>query len=201
MNSRSVTNLEEPPGASEGLPGWDVMQVVYHQEDGGHMRIANSFVIARDASGNLIRKTDILLDRWEVVSDEEMLRGFQKCFDNRDRMMADRAKYLNLNRQMAFHRAVNAVLPELPQFYLRLSKAFSPQVAGALGEFTSWSTAIDPAHTSEKSMELGYVRSAVRFVCGCGELHDRRYGKDTGDCESSSGAGTDIFETGKGSDR
>jgi len=64
------------------------------------------------------------------------------------------AKYLNLNRQMAFHRAVNAMLPELPQFYLRPSKGFSPNVAGALVEFTSWSTAIDPAHTPEKSMEL-----------------------------------------------
>jgi hypothetical protein len=45
------------------------------------------------------------------------------------------AKYLDLNRQMAFHRAVNAMLPELPQFYLRPSKAFSPKVAGALGWF------------------------------------------------------------------
>jgi hypothetical protein len=64
------------------------------------------------------------------------------------------AKYINLNRQVAFHRAVNAMLPELPQFYLRPSKAFSPKVGGALAEFTSWSTAIDPAHTPEKSMEL-----------------------------------------------
>jgi hypothetical protein len=64
------------------------------------------------------------------------------------------AKYLNLNREMAFHRAVNAMLPELPQFYLRPSKAFSPEVAGPLAEFTSWSTAIDPAHTPEKSLQL-----------------------------------------------
>ena len=64
------------------------------------------------------------------------------------------AKYLNLNRQMAFHRAVNAMLPELPQFYLRPSKTFSPQVAGPLAEFTSWSTAIDSTHTEQKSMEL-----------------------------------------------
>jgi hypothetical protein len=64
------------------------------------------------------------------------------------------AKYLNLNREMAFHRAVNAMLPELPQFYLRPSKTLSPEVAGALAEFTSWSTAIDATHTDQKSMEL-----------------------------------------------
>jgi hypothetical protein len=64
------------------------------------------------------------------------------------------AKYLNLNRQMAFHRAVSAMLPELPQFYLRPSRTFSRTVVGAVDEFTQWSTAVDPAHTPEKSMEL-----------------------------------------------
>ena len=64
------------------------------------------------------------------------------------------AKYLDLNRQMAFHRAVTAMLPELPQFYMRPTSTLSPQVAAALGDFTSWSTAIDPAHTPEKSMDL-----------------------------------------------
>src|SRR5579859_252957 len=64
------------------------------------------------------------------------------------------AKYLDLNRQMAFQRAVTAMLPELPQFYLRPTSTFSPHVAAALGEFTSWSAAIDPTHTPEKSMEL-----------------------------------------------
>jgi hypothetical protein len=64
------------------------------------------------------------------------------------------AKYLNLNRQVAFHRAVNAMLPELPGFYLRPAQTFSPEVAGALAEFTSWSTAIDATHTDKKSLEL-----------------------------------------------
>lgn len=63
-------------------------------------------------------------------------------------------KYLALNRQVAFHRAVTAMLPELPQFYVRTTNTFSPPVAAALGEFTSWSTALDPKHTPEKSMEL-----------------------------------------------
>lgn len=82
-------------GTNQALgAGWDAMQVVYRREDSGHMRIANSFVIARDGSGKIIRKTDIILDRWEVVNDDEMLRGFHHCFDERDRLAAERG---NLN--------------------------------------------------------------------------------------------------------
>lgn len=74
------------------------------------------------------------------------------------------AKYLDLNRQVAFRRAVAAMLPELPQFYMRPTNTFSSQVAIAIGEFTFWSTALDPTHTPEKSMELigkeAYTRAA-----------------------------------------
>jgi hypothetical protein len=63
-------------------------------------------------------------------------------------------KYLDLNRQTAFRKAVTAMLPELPQFYVRPTKTFSPQVAAAVGEFTIWSAAIDSAHTPEKSMKM-----------------------------------------------
>ena len=64
------------------------------------------------------------------------------------------AKYLDLNRQTAFRKAVAAMLPELPRFYLRPTSTFSTGVATALGEFTSWSQAVDPAHTPEKTLEL-----------------------------------------------
>jgi hypothetical protein len=77
------------------------------------------------------------------------------------------AKYLNLNRDMALQRAVTAMLPELPHFYMRPTSTFSPQVAAALGDFTSWATAIDPTHTPEKSMELvakGAYTSAAEFI-------------------------------------
>ncbi len=63
-------------------------------------------------------------------------------------------KYLDLNRQIAFRKAVAAMLPELPQFYLRPTSTFSTNVVTALGEFTSWSTAIDKGHTHEKSIEM-----------------------------------------------
>lgn len=68
-------------GTSEGLgSGWDVMQVVYRRQDGGHMRIANSFVVARSFDGTVVRLVDPLYNRWEEVSAEDLL-GFQKCFD------------------------------------------------------------------------------------------------------------------------
>jgi hypothetical protein len=65
------------------------MQVVYHRQERGVKRIANSFVIARDISGTIIRKTDMILDRWEVVRDEEVLEGFRQCLENRDKLAAE----------------------------------------------------------------------------------------------------------------
>jgi hypothetical protein len=64
------------------------------------------------------------------------------------------AKHLELNRNIAFHEAVGAMLPELPNFHVRQSTGFSSDVATAVAAFTSWSTALDPTHTPEKSMEL-----------------------------------------------
>lgn len=41
--------------------------------------------------GKIIHKTDIMLDRWEVVNDEELLRMCQQAFDERDRLAAEKA--------------------------------------------------------------------------------------------------------------
>jgi hypothetical protein len=76
---------------------------------------------------------------------EHLMDGIVKTLDT---------KYLNLFRQRAFHRAVSAMLPELPDFHLRPTNAFSTQTADAVSEFTHWSAALDPTHTPEKSMEL-----------------------------------------------
>ena len=92
MTTETKSEVIYLSGESEALgAGWDVMQVVFKREDGGNMRVANSAMIARDASGKIIRKTDILLDRWEVVSDEELLREFERRFDERDRLAAEKA--------------------------------------------------------------------------------------------------------------
>src|SRR5258708_5365285 len=68
--------------------GWDTMQVIYSQ--GG--RTINHFVIARDAAGTIVRKTDIAFDRWEIIKDADDLRGFQNCFDERDRLALEQCK-------------------------------------------------------------------------------------------------------------
>jgi hypothetical protein len=70
--------------------GWDVMQVIYQREELGVRQTVNSFVIARDVAGNIVRKTDIVLDRWEIISDPDDLRDFQKCFDDRDRLAIEK---------------------------------------------------------------------------------------------------------------
>ncbi len=75
-------------GTSKALGiGWDVLHVVY-KSDG---RVTDHFLIARDARGAIMRKTDLVFERWEVVSDEETLRAFQKRFDDRDRLSTEKA--------------------------------------------------------------------------------------------------------------
>lgn len=92
MANEPKTTVTYLSGTNDALGvGWDVMQVVYKREDAGVMRIANSFVIARDASRKIIRKTDLILDKWEVVSDEGDLRDFQHCFDERDRLATEKS--------------------------------------------------------------------------------------------------------------
>ena len=67
--------------------GWDTMQVIYSQAG----RTINHFVIARDLAGAIVRKTDLVLDRWEIIEDADNLRRFQECFDDRDGLALDRA--------------------------------------------------------------------------------------------------------------
>jgi hypothetical protein len=99
-NSTTVTYLS---GTSEALgPGWDVMQVVYKCEDHGVMRIANHFVIARHPDGTVLRKTDIILDRWERITDADDFRGFQNCFDDRDKLAAEKAASATAGREPSF---------------------------------------------------------------------------------------------------
>jgi hypothetical protein len=76
---------------------------------------------------------------------EHLMAGIVKTLDT---------KYLNLFRERVFHRAVSAMLPELPDFHLRKTNTFSTQTADAVSEFTHYSAALDPTHTPEKSMEL-----------------------------------------------
>jgi hypothetical protein len=68
---------------------WEVMQVVGKYENG---TVAISYVLARDAAGIILRKTDIVLERWEIVTDEEDLRICRKHFDDRDALAANQSQ-------------------------------------------------------------------------------------------------------------
>jgi hypothetical protein len=65
------------------------MEVVYLRAK----QVVGSFVIARHPDGTIIRRfadeTIILKNKWEEVTDEEDLRRYQKCFDDRDRAAAE----------------------------------------------------------------------------------------------------------------
>jgi hypothetical protein len=64
--------------------GWDAMQVVRNKGD----HVLDSVIIARDGAGTIVRKTDVLLDVWEIVEDPTYLQAFQSYFDERDRAIA-----------------------------------------------------------------------------------------------------------------
>ena|ERR1700677_1501473 len=68
--------------------GWDMLQVIYSQEG----RVLDHFVIARDAAGTIVRKTDVFLERWEIITDADDMRGFQRCFDERDRLALEQCR-------------------------------------------------------------------------------------------------------------
>jgi len=66
------------------IKGWETVQIIYSQDG----RILNGFEIARDAAGTILRKTDTVLDHWEIISDANDLRGFRECFNARDKLAA-----------------------------------------------------------------------------------------------------------------
>lgn len=47
---------------------------------------ADSVVIARDASGTIVRKIDSVPETWEIIADEEILRVCRERFDHRDKL-------------------------------------------------------------------------------------------------------------------
>lgn len=81
------TTVTYTSGTHDALgTGWDVLHIHARRDDGER----NSFVIARDVMGKIIRKTDLILDRWEVVTDQDSLRDLRHCFEERDRLLAEK---------------------------------------------------------------------------------------------------------------
>jgi hypothetical protein len=62
--------------------GWDVMQVVAVNENtsSGQRRQMASITLARDAERRILRKTDIIEERWEIVTDPGDLKDFREFF-------------------------------------------------------------------------------------------------------------------------
>lgn len=87
MSEPKITTIVYQSGIHP-TEGWDQMQVIGKYEGG---QIANSYVLARSADGTIRRKTDIVLDWWEVVTDEDDLRTFRSHYADRDRLAAEDA--------------------------------------------------------------------------------------------------------------
>jgi len=87
MNEPKIASIVYQSGVHP-TQGWDQMQVIGKYEDG---KIANSYVIARSADATIRRKTDIVYDWWEIVTDEDDLRIFRRHFADRDRLAATEA--------------------------------------------------------------------------------------------------------------
>jgi hypothetical protein len=58
-------------------------------EANGAKQIVGPFAIARHPDGTILRNID--LNKWEKITDEEGLKGYQKCFDDRDKAAEEKA--------------------------------------------------------------------------------------------------------------
>jgi hypothetical protein len=86
MSEPPVTHVTYKSGTHHIEPSWDVMQVIYQSTDANNKkRIETSFVVARALDGTIRRRTDIVLERWEIITDPEELRFYQSVFDDRDK--------------------------------------------------------------------------------------------------------------------
>ena len=71
---------------------WEWLQVIYQHEEPatGAKQTGDSFVIARAPDGSILRKTDIVLERWELITDEDDLRFFRSHFRDNDKLTMER---------------------------------------------------------------------------------------------------------------
>jgi hypothetical protein len=72
----------------DGLDGWDGLQVCYLHGKNGAKQLVGSILIARHpADGTILRNIDF--HKWEKITDDEHLRGYQKCFDDSDKAASE----------------------------------------------------------------------------------------------------------------
>jgi len=93
MDKEIIRDVVYKSGTHPTEPTWDVMQVLYESKDAnsraGFQR--GSFVIARTPDGTILRRTDVLLERWEIITNKDDLRFFQSQFETRDNLALERA--------------------------------------------------------------------------------------------------------------
>jgi hypothetical protein len=86
MSEPKPATVEFRSGTNATHPDWDVMQVVFKGENGGTV---NHYSLGRDPAGNFYRRTDVMLDRWEPITDEDEVRICNGHYDTRDRLRAE----------------------------------------------------------------------------------------------------------------
>jgi len=92
MTESKVKEITYKTAKHPTQPDWDVLQVVYKYADPQAAgRVADSVTIARIGDGTILRKTDFVLERWEIITDEGDLRFLQSQFNRRDELIEEEA--------------------------------------------------------------------------------------------------------------
>ncbi|MFZ0410663.1 MAG: hypothetical protein WAL51_04040 [Candidatus Acidiferrales bacterium] len=86
MSEPAITHVTYKSGTHHSELSWDVMQVIYQSTDcANKRRTESSFVIARTLDGQILRRADIVPERWEIITDPGDLKFFRSVFDDRDK--------------------------------------------------------------------------------------------------------------------
>ena len=86
MAEGKITNIEYRSGTTPNHPEWDVLQVISSSEG----RTTNTALIARDTVGIIRQVIDVILDKWQAITNERDLRVAQSYFSEQDGLTAQR---------------------------------------------------------------------------------------------------------------
>jgi hypothetical protein len=72
-------------GTNPNHPDWDVLHIIYHRSE----QAVDSFLIALRPDGTVIQVSDVIWDRWEVVTKPDVLEFYRSRFAERDRLRTE----------------------------------------------------------------------------------------------------------------
>lgn len=78
-------NVTYVTGTNPDHPLWEILHVIYKKMDG---TLIDSLLLARTEDGSILRKTDIVLDHWEKITNEKDGHFLQSVFADRDGAVA-----------------------------------------------------------------------------------------------------------------